>query len=151
MTELIGYVMAIIFVLIYIIKVKHFCFCLVRLKMYIKSSLASFEKIYQPTYNIRTLGLSCPGLRLATNQLVGVNQIGGYKEPNPNPNIFSLVFVSYNRIRIVQKRIRVLINRIRILDIYICFKRNRIHDFNQIIHLIRISGFFNRMLTELFG
>ena len=26
-----------------------------------------------------------------------------YKEPNPNPNILSLVFVSYNRIQIVKK------------------------------------------------
>ena len=26
----------------------------------------------------------------------------GYKEPNPNQNILSLVFVSYNQIRIVQ-------------------------------------------------
>ena len=73
----------------------------------------------------------------------------GYKEPNPN--ILSLVFVSYNRIRIVQKGIRFLINRIRILDFCIRFKRNRIHDFNRIIRLIRIFGFFNRILTELFG
>ena len=36
----------------------------------------------------------------------------GYKESNPNPNILSLIFVSYNRIRIVQKGIRFLINRI---------------------------------------
>ena len=72
----------------------------------------------------------------------------GYKEPNPN--ILSLVFVSYNRIRIVQKGIRFLINRIRILDFCIRFKRNRIHDTNRIIRLIRISGFFNRILAELF-
>ena len=75
----------------------------------------------------------------------------GYKEPNPNPNILSLVFVSYNRIRIVQKGIRFLINRIPIFDFCIRFKRNRTHDFNQIIRLIRISGFFNRILAELFG
>ena len=35
-----------------------------------------------------------------------------YKKPNPNPNISSMIFGSYNRIRIVQKGIRFLINRI---------------------------------------
>ena len=36
----------------------------------------------------------------------------GYKKPNPNPNISSMIFGSYNRSRIVQKGIRFLINRI---------------------------------------
>ena len=75
----------------------------------------------------------------------------GYKEPNTNSNILSLVLSSYNRSQIVQKGIRFLINRIRILDFCIRFKRNRIHDFNRIIRLIRISGLFNQILTELFS
>ena len=61
----------------------------------------------------------------------------GYKKPNLNPNILSMIFGSYNRGRIVQKGIR--------------FIRNRIDDLNQIIHLSRISGFCSRILTELFG
>ena len=61
----------------------------------------------------------------------------GYKKPNPNPNILSTIFGSYNRGRIVQKGIR--------------FIRNRIDDLNRIIRLSRISGFCSRILTELFG
>ena len=72
-----------------------------------------------------------------------------YKEPNLNPNILSLVYVSYNRIRIVRKGIRFLINQIRILDFCVRFKRNRIDDFNQIIRLIRISEFLKRILINI--
>ena len=34
----------------------------------------------------------------------------GYKKPNPNPNILSTIFGSYNRGRIVQKGIRFIRN-----------------------------------------
>ena len=75
----------------------------------------------------------------------------GYKKPNPNPNILSTIFGSYNRGRIVQKGIRFIRNRGRIVQKGIRFIRNRIDDLNRIIRLSRISGFCNRILTELFG
>ena len=71
----------------------------------------------------------------------------GYKESNRN--ILSLVFVSESEW--FKKVFGFLSTRYRILDFCICFKRNRIHDFNRIIRLIQISGFFNRKFTELFG
>ena len=75
----------------------------------------------------------------------------GYKKPNPNPNILSTIFGSYNRGRIVQKGIRFIRNRGRIVQKGIRFIRNRIDDLNRIIRLSRISGFCSRILTELFG
>ena len=96
--------------------------------------------------SIMCVVLECVFKKIKDHEAVEVYQIGVIR----NRMSLSLVFVSsFNRIRIVQKGIWVLINRIRILDF--CIRFNQIDDFYQIICLIQISGFFNRILTDLLG
>ena len=71
-------------------------------------------KISQPPFSLRYDEYKSPCLPSLQNseftiKFADLSNRGepnrGYKEPNPNPNILSLVLVSYNRIRIVQKGI----------------------------------------------
>ena len=85
----------------------------------------------------------------------------GYKKPNPNPNISSMIFGSYNRIRIVQKGIRFLINRIPNIG-FLCsvykkpnswFKPNYSFEPNIRIFVPNIDRIirFNRIMSNFTG
>ena len=85
----------------------------------------------------------------------------GYKKPNPNPNISSMIFGSYNRNRIVQKGIRFLINRIPNIG-FLCsvykkpnswFKPNYSFEPNIRIFVPNIDRIirFNRIMSNFTG